>query len=62
MDILLRLERILIEVPENVFVVPPVPRTVMAAAVTEIRRLRAINAGLVAQLNGLQATGEQGCE
>mgnify|MGYP000992979931 CR=1 FL=1 len=52
MDILTELEHVLASVPEAAYAVPPLPRRAVATAVAEIKRLRAINAGLVRQLNG----------
>lgn len=51
MDILAKLDRILGETTTHTHSVTA-PRKLVADAATEIRRLRAINAGLVRQLNG----------
>jgi hypothetical protein len=50
-DILTELERLLADTPETAYAVP-MQRRLVAAAVREIKRLRALNAGLVQQLNG----------
>lgn len=58
MDILQELERILADVATTTHLTPPIKRGTVYRAANEIKRLRAINVGPVAQLNGAPVAEE----
>jgi hypothetical protein len=62
MDILSELERELANTPETAAAMRPLPRRMVVTAVTEIKRLRQLNAGLVRQLNGFSFQSPQEIE